>query len=335
MNVYKITIEPVSNFGTPLKGDTLFGHICWQIYYNEKVFGKSLADILKDYNSDPVMVISSAYPQIKNTIFFNRPDLPISDLLDLRSKDKREIIKERKNLKKKRWMAVDVNSKISFKSQKYLSDSEVVMNIVEEKFDRDDRCSDRIIREFIQPHNTINRITGTTGENQFAPFSVEQFSYLKGMTLCVFVAIRDGMNIDGIFEIIKKIGKIGYGKDSSTGLGRFDVKGYEKFDMKSIGSENPNACYILSPCVPDKDAFKQVYFKPFTRFGRHGDVLAKSSRPFKNPVIMADEGAVFVVKSPDVFNKPYIGTAITGISKAEPKSVMQGYSIYIPVRVEA
>ena len=78
-----------------------------------------------------------------------------------------------------------------------------------------------------------------------------------------------------------------------------------------------------------------MFFTPFTRFGRHGDVLAKSGNPFKNPVIMADEGGIFIPKNKEIFSKPYIGRAVADISKIEPKSVTQGYSLYIPVRVEA
>ena len=33
MTLYKTTITPKSNFTTPLKGDTLFGQICWAIRY--------------------------------------------------------------------------------------------------------------------------------------------------------------------------------------------------------------------------------------------------------------------------------------------------------------
>jgi CRISPR-associated protein Csm4 len=77
-----------------------------------------------------------------------------------------------------------------------------------------------------------------------------------------------------------------------------------------------------------------MFFTPFTRFGRHGDVLAKSSNPFKNPVIMADEGGIFIPKSHESFTKPYIGRAVMNISKAEPRTVMQGYSLYLPVNVE-
>jgi len=36
-----------------------------------------------------------------------------------------------------------------------------------------------------------------------------------------------------------------------------------------------------------------------------------------------------------VFERPYIGIAVSDISKAEPNTVAQGYSLYIPVKVEA
>jgi CRISPR-associated protein Csm4 len=103
--------------------------------------------------------------------------------------------------------------------------------------------------------------------------------------------------------------------------------------LKEIGSKSPNACYTLAPCVPEKDTFVEMFFTPFTRFGRHGDVFAKSSNPFKNPVIMADESAIFIPKSRESFNKPYIGRAVIDISKAEPRTVMQGYSLYLPVNM--
>lgn len=77
-----------------------------------------------------------------------------------------------------------------------------------------------------------------------------------------------------------------------------------------------------------------MFYSPFTRFGKHGDVLAKSSNPFKNPVIMADEGAVFIPKNNEVFRKPYVGSAIRDLSKAKTTTIAQGYAPYIPVAIE-
>ena len=49
---------------------------------------------------------------------------------------------------------------------------------------------------------------------------------------------------------------------------------------------------------------------------------------------MADEGAVFIPNDKGVFDKPYIGRAVTGVSKAEPSSVVQGYAPYLPLKLE-
>jgi CRISPR-associated protein Csm4 len=191
-----------------------------------------------------------------------------------------------------------------------------------------------LVADFSQPHNTINRLTGTTGEGRFAPFSVDQKMYIPLTELSVFIGVAEDFNIEQVKTAFQRIGDFGFGKDASTGLGKFSVSGTSEIDLQRLGAEHPNACYTLSPCVPEKDLLGDMFFTPFTRFGRHGDILAKSGKPFKNPVIMADEGAIFVAKSDDVFTKPYLGTAVLGISKAEQKAVTQGYSLYIPVRVE-
>jgi len=340
MKVYKVSIKPLSNFGTPLKGDTIFGHICWQIFYNKDLFGKSLVDLLSYYSTEPFMIVSSAYPETDGTIFLKRPDMPIEDIFDFKFMDKKDIISARKELKKKRWMVVEKKSKIeTFKSLNYINDRELIERIVQglpehKKREFIKKGVNTVIKEYIQPHNTINRIAGTTGEDQFAPFSVEQIAYLPGVSLCIFIALKNDISIDAIVKTLKLIGETGFGKDASTGLGRFEIKGYEEFNLMTLGSGEPNACYTLSPCVPEKDVFSKSFFMPFIRFGRHGDILAKTGKPFKNPVIMADEGAVFVVNNSNVFKRPFIGTAVLNISKIEPRTVAQGYSLYIPVKME-
>ena len=102
MKIYEITIKPLSGFATPLKGDTLFGHICWQAAYDEKLFSLSIDELLVDYEQNPFVVISSAYPKLGNLAALKRPDMPLDALFDFSGKDTKEIIKERKELKKKK-----------------------------------------------------------------------------------------------------------------------------------------------------------------------------------------------------------------------------------------
>lgn len=345
MKTYEITIKPLSGFGTLLKGDTIFGHICWQAAYDDKLFGSSIETLLADYTINPFLVISSAYPKFsegtKSVYMLRRPDLPLENLFDFTGMDKKTIISERKKLKAKKWMPLGDTQTVSlFKEMSYKDDKEL-FEIAKTSVTNDLRREAKkkgmksFVADFTQPHNSINRLTCTTGEGRFAPFVTEQAVYFPQTELSVFAGVDDRINIDQVELALKRIGDFGFGKDASTGLGKFDVCNVDEINLKSFGSSEPNACYTLSPCVPQKDIFSSSFFSPFTRFGRHGDILAKSKNPFKNPVIMADEGAVFMTKEQSVFTKPYIGTAVTSISLAkEHKAVMQGYSLYIPVKVE-
>ncbi|HKZ56078.1 MAG TPA: hypothetical protein VJ024_00070 [Thermodesulfovibrionales bacterium] len=344
MKVYEITLKPVTGFGTPLKGDTIFGHFCWQIAYDETLLGKCIDDLISSYNSKPFAVFSSAYPKFcegKEYVYaFKTPDLTLDKLFTLPD-DKKEKIKKRKEYKAKRWMMIKEGKRLSsFQESGFLNDQKLLerakSNLTDEMKKEMRRAGAKnFIAAFSQPRNTINRYSGTTGEEGFAPFDVEQHVFYPETELALFVGIDETVvNINQIRKGLDRIGQFGFGKDASTGLGRFELGEESEIVLSEMGSESPNACYTIAPCVPEKDTFSEMFFTPFTRFGRHGDVLAKSSNPFKNPVIMADEGGVFIPKNHDVFDKPYIGIAVTRISKAEPNAVTQGYSLYIPVKVE-
>lgn len=346
MKIYEIIIKPVTGFGTPLKGDTIFGHFCWQIAYDEKLAGKPLDDLLLNYQTKPFAVFSSAYPRfcVGDSCYYalKRPDLPMNMAFALPD-DKKQHIEKRKELKAKRWMILQKDRKISsFKELKYSDDKKLfeddIKAYLSDKTGRDIKgiVSKNFITAFSQSHNKINRLTSTTSAEGFAPYAVDQWFFYPGTELAIFVGIDDAfMNIHHVKEGLERIGKCGFGKDASTGLGRYEVLETAEIVLANMGSDSPNACYTLAPCVPEKDTFSDMFFTPFTRFGRHGDVFAKSSYPFKNPIIMADEGGIFKPKDTEAFNKPYIGSAITNISKTEPRSVAQGYSLYIPVSVEA
>jgi CRISPR-associated protein Csm4 len=191
----------------------------------------------------------------------------------------------------------------------------------------------RLISNHEQPHNTINRLTSTTGEGMFAPYSESCSLYLPDMKLVIFALLdSDATDVNRVVTAFERIGRWGYGKDASTGHGRFLVDAYKELTIPL--ADSPNACYTLGPTVPEKGTYSSCFFAPFVRFGKHGDVLVRSGNPFKNPVIMADEGAIFMTENEEVFRKPFIGRAVRDVSKANPKSVCQGYSIYLPFRME-
>jgi CRISPR-associated protein Csm4 len=342
LKLYEIILKPLSGFGTMLKGDTLFGHFCWQVAYDPTLLDGGLQKWISRYGEKPFVVFSSAWPKIEdNGKFFyalKRPDMPISFLFPTPKGNKKETFEQLKENKKKKWMKIDESLSLDLNSVEYLTNKD----IAERAYNQATSDTRRMMREkhhqefcleFVQQHNTINRMTMTTGEGMFAPFSETNFSYYPEMELAVFVLIdEDATEIEKVLTALENIGKFGFGKNASTGCGRFNLGENDELPLPVPG--NSNACYVLSPCVPEKEAFKDVYFTPFVRFGKHGDRLACYGNPFKNPVIMADEGAVFIPNDHSLFNKPYIGQAVTHVSKAMPETVVQGYAPYLPLKLE-
>jgi CRISPR-associated protein Csm4 len=342
LKLYEIIIKPQSGFGTPLKGDTLFGHFCWQAQYDPQLLNGGLDKWIALYGEKPFAVFSSAWPKLcingKMCYALKRPDLPLSRLFPATDKDRRKRMTERKEKGKQKWLLMGEDLRIDLKTAEYKTESELASLAFSELTDetkRVMRASDKrqLMAHFIQPHNTIDRQTQTTGEGMFAPYAMPSWYYYPEMELAVFVLIdEEATDITRVITTLEHIGKRGFGRDASTGLGRFDLAEDDEKTLPDVAKAD--ACYTLAPAVPQKDAFLDHFFTPFTRFGRHGDVLATSSAPFKNPVIMADEGAVLIPSDISVFGKPYLGRAVGNLSKIAPRTIAQGYAPYLPFKLE-
>jgi len=339
VKLYEIIIRPLSAFGTTLKGDTIFGHFCWQAAYKPSLIEGGLENALAQYSERPFAVFSSAWPRIereKTAYVLKRPDLPLSWLFPMHMEDREERYKRVKLHKKQKWMLIESSleldlGKARFMNDRALADEMISMTAKENQSllaggDQMDFCT-----FFLQPHNTINRLTGTTGKGDFAPYTMEGYYYLPEAELALFVLVDEAMtSIDCIKEGLDMIGRFGFGRDASIGMGRFEVVDTNELPMPE--SAGANAFYTLAPCVPEQ--YDRGYFTPFIRYGKHGDRLANGGNPFKEPVIMADEGAVFFPANPGAFGKPYFGRAVTNVSKTQPEAVVQGYAPYIPIKVE-
>ena len=342
MKFYSITIKPTSPFGTPLKGDTIFGHFCWQAAENEFLNGGIDSWITK-YKDTPFAVFSSAFPKVtengRELYVLPRPFLPSSPAAWQSTEERYQHMTKRKKDKKKKHLLVGDDLAVQPAPQNYRSDEELFQLHID-SIPLEQKKELRLLTgkqrklsgKFVQAHNTINRETMTTGTGRFAPFSSENIHFLPGLKLVVFVLFdEEATDIGRIEEGFANIGNWGFGRDASAGLGRFQVIAVRQEKMPA---GKKGSCYTLSPCVPEAKIFKTAYFTPFTRFGKHGAALLAAGKPFKNPVVMADEGAVFTPTDAAVFDKPYIGRALTGLSKADDRTVMQGYAIYLNCDIE-
>ncbi|MGC8658909.1 MAG: type III-A CRISPR-associated RAMP protein Csm4 [Desulfomonilaceae bacterium] len=344
MKLYDVTIHPLAAFGTPLKGDTLFGQFCWQVAYDPDLVDGGLEPNLDRYCESPFMVVSSAYPKIKlsnGASFYalKKPDLPFGSLFPDLKTSLREQVEKKKVFKSKKWMFAPLDLRIDLKQVKFVSDSELLDLDSEKKTGKVTVIEKTIngktlIKSFAQPHNSINRITSTTGGSpEFAPYQTDLLLYRPGTLLSFFVLIDENVtDIERIVEGFTRIGSYGFGKDASIGKGKFRVQGFN--EVKLAKAQNAKGLYCLGPCAPRSGSYDEAFFQPFVRFGRHGDRVASSQQPFKNPVIMADEGAVFMPSDRKDLTSGYFGIGLTGVSRIQPKAVAQGYSITLALELE-
>ena len=323
MHILRFTIQPRAAFGTPLVGDTLFGQLCWAFKHR---FGNDwLGERLQGYcKGHPFLVISDAFPQG----FLPMPTVP-SRVFQLSTED-------HKFLKKKRWLSV-TKFEADFPTwQAHAStDREAADAVLRDQGKVFDNPALQKIMP--QPHNSINRATGATGEGMFAPFSMAQIWFHPAMRFDLYAVIDEQrVNAEELTAALADIGQSGYGRDASIGLGKFEIDGVSlSADLPKI--KQANTWLALAPCAPQGLGFdrERSFYRPITRFGRHGNTMALAGNPFKRPVLLAATGSVFAPATGALENGClYIGQGLKGVSTVQPEAVSQGYAPVLSIRME-
>ncbi len=292
MKLYKTTITPISNFATTLKGDTLFGQLCWSIRY--ALGEEKLTILLKDYETEPFMAVSDGFV----SGYLPKPKIPPLLL--------GENSGEKKQNRKKIWLTIEQLQNGEF---------------TEAKTDNEVQNSDKTAQVI---RNSINYKTFTTSDDgTFAPYSEKELSMSKKDIY--FLIDETKFSLEELRESFEQLSLHGYGKDTTIGKGRF---AFQEFEEVKLNHES-KTFMTLSPFSPQGLDCKELYYEPFTRFGKHGGDRAFVNA-FKKPILLADSGSVVHFDSKQ--KRQYIGKAIKGVSVAHPDSVHQGYSIVVPIK---
>lgn len=312
MQTYRLTLRPLSALGTPLAGDTLFGQLCWTLRH--QLGNDALTTLLQGYTRGrPFAVVSDAMPC---------GHLPLPSLPSGMWQSGAEA--DRKALKKKRWVPLPgLREQLSKWQQIAVTDAALGQSV-----------------ERAQPHNTINRQTGTTDTGMFAPYTMEQIWLNPGALLDVVVVLDESrLATTQLQDAFDYMGQHGYGRDASIGLGKFERVG----DATPLAWDTPaqpaaNAWLTLGPCAPQGQGYCPVrsHWQTVTRFGRHGDVAVQTGQPFKRPVLLAKAGSVFWPERLDR-SHTHIGQGLGGaeapVSHAMPATVHQGYAPVVPIHI--
>ncbi len=312
MKRFRAIIQPQTAFITPLYGDTLFGQCCWALRHQHSE--TTLQQWLDGYTSGkPFMVLSSAFVDG----YISRPTMP----LGLMGFDTTEA--DRKAVKGKEHLPLDVlQIPLSGWHSQAINDADLEkkLNISNIKLEQD------------RTHNSINRQTGTTGsEGGFAPYDRQLTWYHPNLKLAIYIVLDETrISAEQAKHALHHVGQQGFGKEASSGLGKFDVTDFSEWAPSA--SQSANAWYTLAPCAPQGLEWQpeHCYYQPFVRFGRHGGTAVHTGKPFKNPALLAQAGAI-LSPATSMGDALFIGQGLGNVSKAIESTVQQGYAPVLPV----
>ena len=322
-------IEPRSAFATPLKGDTVFGQICWAL--RDRHGESRLRELLQGYTEGrPFAVVSDALPER----CWPRPAVPPLTFGKLDPKD-------RKAAKKRVWLHRDDFGRSIDEWLCHMSADPNETGDGAGPIGSPEMASHPLMKREARFRNSIDRRTGTTTDEGFAPYGVPQFRYREGARLdCHIVHDADRIDADELRQAMRDIGSLGFGRDATVGLGRFTVERCEQGGETGLplSQDHATSWLTLAPVAPQGLAWnpERCWYHPFTRFGRHGNVAVHFGHPFKAPVLLADTGAVLTPRShyePRLFAGQGLGGTSQPLSRSMPETVHQGYAPVIGIRV--
>ena len=328
MDTLTLRLRLKAPFGSPLLGDMLFGQLCWAL--RNRHGEMRLQEALDGYTAGhPFAVVSDATP----VGWLPRPALPLSLFPEITDGD-------RKQIKKRQWLPVAALAQ-PMRAWLALCRSEAELLADHQAADasrsRPREHPTALSTLHPQPHNSINRITGTTGRGDFAPYTLMQRWYAEGADLCLRV-VHDAERIsaDTLTALFDDIGSVGFGRDASVGLGKFAIEPLP--ETWPAAQADANACLTLAPCAPQGLGFDAArsFYDVFTRFGRHGDQAVHQGNPFKAPVLLARAGALLTPTTLPA--APIVGQGLGGegrLSKVISATVHQGYAPCVAVHLPA
>lgn len=311
--LHRATLALHTPLGTPLAGDTLFGQLCWAL--REAAGEVELVRRLEGYTAGrPWLVVSDGFP----AGYLPRPTLPQHFAAVCNEPA------ERKAAKKRRWLAADRTG-------------EALAAQLGGAVNDEQAHGGKAPLSTVQAHNTLDRQSGTTGQGAFAPYTVAQTFYATGQQIDLYLVLdSERVSTGEVASLLTALGSSGFGRDASTGLGKFTLQTIEA--VAFAVPAGVNACWTLAPCAPQGQGFvgSESYWRVLTRFGRHGNALALAANPFKTPILMAAAGAV-LVSAGDFAARSFVGQGIGGaglLSKAQAATIHQGYAPVAPLALE-
>jgi CRISPR-associated protein Csm4 len=320
MSVTRYHITPLGPFSTPLRSDTLYGHlICAAATLDGAEGAESLIRAFE--SGPPPFVVSSAFPQGM---------LPMPSLSPMPRGEFRKLAGERREFKGELCLALEaakrfkkqplVPDSLLFAASSFLSQKNLFTTWLDDPKPFAAQEHDSVVRE-LEPHNSIHRMTGAVLD-QGGFYLAEATWRGRDARLSIYVKAADRK----LFErYLDYVADTGFGADRSTGKGHFAYERDETFDPAPFGREG-NAHLSLSVCsATDLSGFSGSY-DFFAKYGKAWSGFGERN-PFKKPFAAFAEGAVFT-------RMPANGYVLRNIHP-NPSIVQVVQPLTLPVTLEA
>lgn len=298
MTLWRVTIALDSPLGTPLVGPTLFGQICWAFrdQYGRVQLERWLAE------PDQIWRLSDGFPA-------GYLPKPLVKPVVLSTKDLDEI----KLRKRSPWVlrSTWLNHRDAW--------SESGLSL--------DELSPAPENRQRRAHNVVDRRgNGTLGSGGL--FFSDEYWWLAGQTetghhVDLYVECADAES--QVTELLNTVGERGYGRDASTGLGRFRVERMEQ-EQELSNCANATRRMSLSRGVLTPKTMLDALWRVEPHFGRVGPELSLAGvSPFKRPVLLTRPGATYRPAAHGL-----TGRWLTGIHPERPEIGINGLHLAIP-----
>ncbi|SES91482.1 type III-A CRISPR-associated RAMP protein Csm4 [Oceanicella actignis] len=301
MTLYRVTLRLESPLGTPLVGPTLFGQLCWLIRDGdgESALGRWLDDPRRAW------IVSDGFP----SGHLPRPLVKPRAL----SADKLETVKKRKRL-------AFVSREAWLKHRSGWDETALPEHAL-----MPEPASMRRLA-----HNHVHRSgRGTLAEGGLF-FLEEDWRFAQTAPVAgadprradVYVQTLDAADrVQSLFELL---GDQGFGRDSSTGRGRWTVEAVvEDGELLRASGERRMS---LSRGVVDPQGMEDALWRLEPHYGRAGARLTLAGvSPFKRPVLLTRPGMTFRPRHQGPF-----GRMLEGLHHERPEIRLNARHIAIP-----
>jgi len=317
VKLYRSRLTLRSASASHWQADTIFGHLCWHIarWHDES----RLNDLLEQCRrGKPPALLSDGFPRD----YMPRPILPRAGAPQHLSKADR--VKHHFDVKfagQSEWLTLEGFNQ--------LRRGETMTSLLKEK-DVELAAGSRSISK-----NQVDRRTNTAGGDGGKLFDFVE-TILPEVT--IYWRIEDDWE-KTVGDFLEDLKASGYGKRKSVGYGQIESFTFEEFHGLDETPPRANGFISLSRFVPAPNDPTDGYWDIAVKYGKLGEELAVSGRPFKRPLIQLECGSCFFDEvKPDWVNRWY-GRLVDGVVTQDQEKLygfevkQYGFAFLVPMRI--